>query len=145
MARHFYKEMMCAYTIYIAMYWVAIISKLSKNRSGSWRNIAIATYPRSYIHPLYVSIVISSFPAAAPEFPFLRKTSWYALEMMSHGGYEVDLANMDCVTIIFHYALLHAVARRPSVDTHTARGYNWKYRVIVSSILATRIINYSYS
>ena len=50
-----------------------------------------------------------------------------SLEMMSHGSYEVDLANMDCVIIIiiyFHYALLHAVARRPSVDTHIARGYN---------------------
>ena len=38
-----------------------------------------------------------------------------SLEMMSHGSYEVDLANMDCVIIIiiyFHYALLHAVARR---------------------------------
>ena len=46
-----------------------------------------------------------------------------SLEMMSRGSYEVNLANMDCVIIsfIFHYALLHAVARRPSsVDTHTA-------------------------
>ena len=45
-------------------------------------------------------------------------------EMMSCGRYEVNLANMDRVIIIiiyFHYALLHAVARRPSsVDTHTA-------------------------
>ena len=45
-----------------------------------------------------------------------------SLEMMSHGSYEVDLPNMDCVIIIniyFHYVLLHAVARRPSsVDTH---------------------------
>ena len=47
-----------------------------------------------------------------------------SLEMMSHSSYEVDLANMDCVIIIFHYALLYAVARCPSVDTHTARGYN---------------------
>ena len=43
------------------------------------------------------------------------------------------------------HALLHAVARCPSsVDTHTARGYtitDLKYRVIVNSILATRIIN----
>ena len=30
MVRHFYKEMRCAYTICIAIYWVAIISKLSK-------------------------------------------------------------------------------------------------------------------
>ena len=47
-----------------------------------------------------------------------------SLEMMSCGSYEVNLANMDRVIIIiiyFHYALLHAVARRPSsVDTHTA-------------------------
>ena len=46
-----------------------------------------------------------------------------SLEMMSRGSYEVNLANMDRVIIIiiyFHYALLHAVARRPSsVDTHT--------------------------
>ena len=55
-----------------------------------------------------------------------------SLEMMSRGSYEVNLANMDRVIIIiinfiFHYALLHAVARRPSsVDTHTAyRGYSY--------------------
>ena len=47
-----------------------------------------------------------------------------SLEMMSHSSHEVHLANVDCVIIIFHYALLYAVARRPSVDTHTARGYN---------------------
>ena len=47
-----------------------------------------------------------------------------SLEMMSYSSYEVDLANVDCVIIIFHYGLLYAVARRPSVDTHTARGYN---------------------
>ena len=50
-----------------------------------------------------------------------------SLKMMSHGSYEVDLVTIDCVIIIiiyFHYALLHAVARRSSsVDTHTARGY----------------------
>ena len=48
------------------------------------------------------------------------------LEMMSRGSYEVNLANMDRACdynyhSFFHYALLHAVARRPSsVDTHTA-------------------------
>ena len=46
-----------------------------------------------------------------------------SLEMIFRGSYEVNLANMDRVIIlsfIFHYALLHAVARCPSsVDTHT--------------------------
>ena len=65
-----------------------------------------------------------------PDHLWCRKRSPVAtdgppLEMMSHGSYEVDLANMDCVIIIFHYALLDAVARHPSsVDTHTARVYN---------------------
>ena len=56
---------------------IAIISKFPKNPSDWWRNIAKSTYPRSYILSLFVSIAPSSFLAAFPKFPFLRKTSWY--------------------------------------------------------------------
>ena len=52
-----------------------------------------------------------------------------SLEMMSRGGYEVNLANMDRVIIIIIYFSLCIAScssyRRPSsVDTHTQpRGY----------------------
>ena len=67
----------------------------------------------------------SPIPSVAPQALWPQMVPLkISLEMMSHSSYEVDLANVDCVIIIFHYALLYAVARRPSVDTHTARGYN---------------------
>ena len=61
---------------------------------------------------------------SGPPFPQMVPLK-LSLEMMSRGSYEVNLANMDRVTIMIIYfslyALLHAVARRPSsVDTHTA-------------------------